>query len=375
LKRIFLILIAGFLSTTASGQQENRVQLGSTTEQQLENLTEQQEAETEDDSFLQYLVQLRKNPINLNTAEENELREMKMLSDLQIQNFFAYKRLLGVLISIYELQAIPGLDVETIQKMLPYVRVGSPIPVSADLKQRFTAGQNTILFRVQQQLEKTNGYLRADSIGNRYPGSRQRMFFRYKYNYRNLLQFGLTGDKDAGEQFFKGKQKYGFDFYSFHLFVRKLGAVKMLALGDFTVNLGQGLVQWQSLAFKKSVDITAVKRQADIIRPYNSAAEYNFQRGVGITVGGKNVDLTAFASVRKVDATFNSDTSQLHDYISTILSTGYHRTPSEVAKKNTFTETSFGGNISYKINALHLGVNAVRYQFSVPLIRDIEPYN
>jgi hypothetical protein len=376
LKQLILILFLSFFYKIVCGQEENSGHTGSRSEQQLENLTEQLEAETEDDSFLQYLVQLQRNPLNLNNAEENELREMKMLSDLQIQNFYAYKRLLGKLVNIYELQAVPGWDVETIRKILPYVRVGSAISVSADLKQRLSGGQNTILLRVQQQLEKTNGYRRSDSISNRYRGSQQRIFFRYKYNYRNLLQFGLTGDKDAGEQFFKGNQKSGFDFYSFHLFARKLGPVKLLALGDFTVNLGQGLIQWQSLAFKKSVDITAVKRQADIIRPYNSAAEYNFQRGVGITVGGRNFDLTTFASFRKVDATFNTDTSQTNeDYVSTILTTGYHRTPTEVAKKNTLIQTSFGGNISYKINALYLGLNAVHYQFSVPLIRDIQPYN
>ncbi|HEX8460858.1 MAG TPA: helix-hairpin-helix domain-containing protein, partial [Segetibacter sp.] len=373
MKQIILVIIIVFLCSAVRAQEETSV---SRSEQQMENLTEQQEAETEDDSFLQYLVQLRKTPINLNTAEENELREMRMLSDLQIQNLFAYKRVLGNLISIYEIQAVPGWDIETIQKVLPYVRVGSALSISADLKQRFSGGLNTVLLRMQQQLEKANGYLRPDSITNRYPGSAQRIFFRYKYTYRNLLQFGITGDKDAGEQFFKGSQKAGFDFYSFHLFARKLGPIKLLAIGDFTVNLGQGLIQWQSLAFKKSVEITAVKRQADIIRPYNSAAEYNFQHGAGITLGGKKVDVTAFASVRRVDATLNIDTSYTNeDYISTILSSGYHRTSSEVAKKNTFTQTSFGGNISYKINALHLGLNAVHYQFSVPLTRDLEPYS
>lgn len=50
---------------------------------------------------------------------------------------------------------------------------------------------------------------------------------------------------------FKGRQKAGFDFYSVHLFARRLGIIQSLAIGDFTVNLGQGLIQWQSLAFKK----------------------------------------------------------------------------------------------------------------------------
>ena len=375
IKKAAILLIA-FNSTYAFAQQHSLPQPGSITEQQLENLTEQQEGETEDDSYLQALVQFRKNPVNLNAAAENELRELRMLSDLQIQSLLSYRRLLGNFISIYELQAVPLWDIETIQQVLPYIRVGNALPFSADMRQRLTGGQHSVLFRWQQVLEKSSGFVRPDSILNRYPGNSQRLFFRYKYNYRNLLQFGVTGDKDAGEQFFKGNQKYGFDFYSFHFFARKLGAVKLLALGDFTVNLGQGLIHWQSLAFKKSADITAVKRQADILRPYNSAGEYNFMRGAGVTLGGKSVNATAFASVRKLDAGFNDDTTQLnYDFVSSIASSGYHRTFNEVAKKNTITQMAFGGNVSYNKNSFHIGANAVAFKFSTPLVRNTRPYN
>jgi len=376
LRKRAIILVIALFSRYAYSQQQSSAQPGNTSEQQLENLTEQQEGEPEDDSYQQALVQFQKNPINLNTAQESELRELRILSDLQIQSLVSYRRLLGSLISIYELQAIPQWDAETIRKVLPYVRVGNAVPFSADIKQRLTGGQHSILVRMQQVFEKSNGFVRPDSIINRYPGSPQRLFLRYKYIYRNLLQFGITADKDAGEQFFKGNQRKGFDFYSFHLFARKLGLIKLLAIGDFTVNLGQGLIHWQSLAFKKSSDITAVIRQADILRPYNSAGEYNFMRGAGITLGGENLTVTAFASVRKLDGSFNTDTAQTNeDYISSILNSGYHRTPNEAAKKNALTQTSFGGNISYKKNSFHLGINGIGFKFSAPLVRNIQPYN
>lgn len=375
IKRSVILIIVSF-TACAYGQEVSAPQTGGNYEQQLENLTEQQEGETEDDSYLQALEQLKKNKINLNTAEESELRELRMLSELQIQTLLSYRRLLGSLINIYELQAVPLWDIKTIQQVLPFVRVGSAMPFSADIKQRFTDGQHTILLRSQQVLEKSNGFIRPDSVLNRYNGSFQHLFFRYKYIYRNLLQYGATADKDAGEQFFKGNQQYGFDFYSFHLFARKLGPVKLLALGDFTVNMGQGLIHWQSLAFKKSADITAVKRQADILRPYNSAGEYNFMRGAGITTGIKNFAVTAFASVRKLDAGLNNDTAQTnYDFISSIASAGYHRTPNEAVKKNTLTQSSVGGNFSYNKNGLHAGVNAIAFRFSIPLVRDIQPYN
>ena len=370
-----VILIFAFFCTHGYAQ-DRPVEPGDVSEQQLENLTEQQDGEIEDDSYLQALVEFRKSPINLNTAEENGLRELRILSDLQIQSMLSYRRLLGNFISIYELQAVPLWDLITIQQILPYVTVRNAVPFARDIKQRITEGEHSIVLRNQQVLEKSNGFIRDDSVTNKYPGSANRIFFRYKYIYRNLFQFGLTGDKDAGEQFFKGKQKYGFDFYSFHLFARKLGVIKSFALGDFTVNLGQGLIQWQSMAFKKSADITAVKRQADILRPYNSGGEYNFMRGAAITTGTKHLDVTAFASVRRLDATSNVDTTQSNDdFVSSIATSGYHRTPNELAKKNAVTQTAFGGNISYNKNGFHAGINAVDFRFSVPLVRDIQAYN
>src|SRR5687768_11389607 len=91
-----------------------------TTEQQLENLTDADQSETEDDNYLQLLDHLRKHPVNLNTAEENDLREFRILSGLQIANFISYRRLLGNFISIHELQAIPSWDVQTIRRLLPF---------------------------------------------------------------------------------------------------------------------------------------------------------------------------------------------------------------------------------------------------------------
>ena len=45
----------------------------STIEQQLENLTDIDQAETEDDSYHQQWERFRRNPLNLNTADETDL--------------------------------------------------------------------------------------------------------------------------------------------------------------------------------------------------------------------------------------------------------------------------------------------------------------
>ena len=269
------IAVFGQLPQKPVQQQENP---GTIVEQQLENITANNEdVETEDDSYQQELLQYQKNPININSATEADLKALHFISPMQMQNLLAYRNFLGNLLDIYELQAVPGWDLATIQKIRPYISVAGSNDILSSFGSRFSGGDHTLLLRVSQTLEKSKGYLTDPASGkNFYPGSQQRLLVRYRYNYKNLLQYGVVGEKDAGEQFFKGTQKQGFDFYSAHLFARNLGIVKSLAIGDFTVNMGQGLVQWMSLAFKKGPDVLATKREADVLRPYNSAGEIYF---------------------------------------------------------------------------------------------------
>lgn len=213
------------------------------------------------------------------------------------------------------------------------------------------------------------------TTANYYPGSPQRYFFRYKYQFKNLLQYGVVADKDAGEQLFKGSQKQGFDFYSAHLFARNIGVIKALAIGDFTVNMGQGLTQWQSLAFKKSADVVNIKRQLSVLRPYNSAGEINFHRGVGITVAKKHVEATAFASYRNIDANFVSDTLTNEEFISSLQTSGLHRTKSELDDKGIQRQFAYGGNIAFNKSNFHIGANIIQYDFKLPITKAADPYN
>src|SRR5687768_3501633 len=101
--------------------------------QQLEQLAANSDSESEDDSYLIELEQFRKDPINLNTADETSLKSLRFLSALQVVQFMAYRRLLGPLTSIYELQAIPCWDIGTIHKLLPFVEVRESVAMKEAL--------------------------------------------------------------------------------------------------------------------------------------------------------------------------------------------------------------------------------------------------
>jgi DNA uptake protein ComE-like DNA-binding protein len=343
-------------------------QLPSATEQQLENLSDVTEEETEDDTYLQQLQYLLLHPLNVNAATAEELQALRLLTPLQIENFIQYRKLFQNLISLYELQAVPLWDVTTIRKLLPYITISAKIE---NIGSRFVNGDHSLLLRNTRILEKQKGFNRT--LPTHFAGDQNHLLFRYKYQYKNELQYGIVGDKDAGEAFFNGTQKSGFDFYSFHFFARKLGVIKALAVGDFTINMGQGLLQWQALAFKKSSEPLAVVRQSPTLMPYHSAGEALFNRGAGITLQKGVWETTVFASFRNSSANLASDSSA--DYFTSFSNSGLHRTPFEIADKGSIRQTAIGGVIKLHLSRFNISVNAVNYHFSKPLQKRDEPYN
>jgi len=347
------------------------------TQQQLEDLTAANEdVETEDDSYLQELQFFLKEPVNLNYADAGLLERLNMLSAVQISNLLSYRKLLGNFTSIYELQAVPSWNLDLIRRIRPYITVEQKAAVFKSLSSRLKNGDQTLLLRESQILEKSKGFLLDSSDAkNFYPGTPQKVLVRYRYKSGNLLNYGFTAEKDAGEQFFKGAQRKGFDFYSAHFFVRNLGFIKSLAIGDFSVNMGQGLTQWQSLAFNKGGEIVNAKRQSDVLQPYTSAGEIAFNRGLGITLQKKNWETTGFVSYRKLDAGFNADTINFADDVSSLKLSGYHRTANEVTGKGSQGQFTFGGNLAYSTEKLHFGANAVHYDFQHAITKADYLYN
>ena len=344
------------------------------TEQQLENITEGlEDPETTDDAWWQHLDYRKKDPLNLNVATLSDLIELQLLSALQVNNFIEYRNILGRLISIYELQSVPGWDIPLIQKLLPYIIVAEPAFTKEKILKRINKGNHYLVMRYSRVMEKAKGYLVKDSSRSFYSGNPVRLMFRYKYQYKNLLQYGLTVSKDAGEPLFD--KAAGFDFYSFHFFARNIGVVKAVALGDYTINMGQGLIHWQGLAFGKGAAVTSIKRQAPVLRPYNSSGAFYFHRGAAVTVEKNQWQGTAFLSLRKLDAKINPDPVNGEDFTSSVHTSGYHRTQSERRDQESLLQLAYGANIMRKQKHWYVGLNMIRYHFNRKIQKEAEPYN
>ncbi|MBE7170026.1 MAG: helix-hairpin-helix domain-containing protein [Williamsia sp.] len=346
-----------------------------TTQQQWEALSEKGITLPDDDQFLQKLNYFSRHPLNLNKAGKEDLEELGLINEIQVNQLLTYRRMLGNLLSVYELQAVPGWDLSLIQRVLPYITLMNAATAWNKVKGRWNKGESSLLLRYSTQLEKEAGY-QADTNGKRnYLGSPARLFMRYQYKSKDILQLNFLGEKDAGEQFFRGYQKKGFDFYSFYVAIGKLGIIKQLIVGDYTVSMGQGLIQWQGLSIARGPGVIALERQSSVLHPYSSPGEVQFHRGAAISLQKRAWELTGFVSFKKLSAHTEPDTGSRQESIRSLLSSGYHRTVGELRTKNNIRQLAGGGALIYTTPAVHVALQAVSYRFSEPFQKQDQPYN
>lgn len=355
--------------------------------QQIEVLSENLGSEDVDLTALtENLIYYKSHPLNLNTATRDELIDLGLLTEIQISNLIAHRERFGNLISIYELQAIDGFDLATIYMILPYVKVTDRFDAGHfSFNEMFDNGKHEIVLRTQTITEQQLGYTDADSAtladnpNARYLGNPYRYFARYRFTYGNFVSWGVTAEKDAGEEFFKGTQKRGFDFYSGHIAIRNIGPVKAAVLGDYQVSFGQGLVAWTGYAFGKTSFTVNTKRNAAGIRPYTSVDENRFFRGAATTMKFGAFEATAFYSNKWKDAnvsltdTLGNDIEVLE--VTSFQETGLHSTPSEIADRRALNEILYGGNISLRKSRYGFGITGIHSQYSAPLNRSLELYS
>ncbi|MFW5707022.1 MAG: ComEA family DNA-binding protein [Bacteroidota bacterium] len=352
--------------------------------QLIQSLIEERDVEIDPTELIEQLEILRQNPLNLNSASTADLRRIIFLSDIQINNLIMHRERFGPLLSILELQTIEGFNRETIEKILPYVTVEEAVAKRifkiSDIIER---GNSQYFLRYQRLFEQQRGFSPIDPAelednpNARYLGSPYRLYTRYRFNYYNNISIGLTAEKDPGEEFIRGSQTQGFDYYSGHFYLRDAGRIKSLALGDFQAQFGQGLTFWSGLAFGKSSQAVNIKKNGLGLRPYTSVDENNYLRGAGATVQLGQLEITGFYSSKYRDANIlEADTISGEALVITSLQqTGLHRTPGELANKNSVRETFTGTNITWRRPGFHIGLTGSYMELGSDFRRNLSFYN
>lgn len=362
----FLIALVFFFSNgLLNAQSPAQIEIQKLIEQRIETLANliDNTGEMDYSSLIEDLNYFANHRINLNAAEKADLQSLLILDDTQINSLYKHIAVFGKLKSIFEIQSIVGIDLETIQWMRPFVYVNEENGFSDfTLRKLKEEGTHDILLRSKRTFQQQAGFIPDEITGKKdFLGSEYGTYLRYRFQYRRNLSFGLTIENDVGEPLRKGP-----DFKSASLFIREARALKQLVIGDYQVQFGQGLTCWNSMAFGKSSFSVQVKRNGQNIKPYSSVNESSFFRGAGVTVGKRWVSATLFASRRKLDATLGNDSLIGYDQVvvNSISLSGLHRTESERASKNVLTENILGGNIQIQKGMWKAGMVGLHRTYS-----------
>lgn len=346
---------------------------------QLEDLIQAYlESRTDDsdpalESMMDRLDVFKQHPINLHEPGQPDLDDFILLSPAQVNSLRSYIHQHGTLLSIYELQVVPGFDLETIRRITPFIRLYPDFdPPGLNLRDVWSKGQNQLILRMGRTLEPQSGYM--DKTGNTgYTGDPNKYYFRFLHRYTHRMSFGISGEKDAGEPFFKKSNPVGFDGYSFHLgFHRPNKFIDDLIIGDFTVGLGQGLLIQTGFGAGKTALATSTQRGGQTLKTYSSANEFNFLRGLGAQLKmNPNVRLIVFYSDRKKDGTVKGDTK----LFSSFQESGNHRTATEIASEKTIHEILTGLAVRYHWKSGHLAINSLYSHFDHYFLKPDQVYN
>lgn len=349
--RLKLITILLVLTVTKSiGQQINRPEINLSDFIQKIAPIPSEDANYED--AYENLFTIYQNPIDLNRADISDLRSLFFLTEKQIHAILDHRKMFGNFVSIYELQSINGLNMEDIRSILPFVQVRSNIGTTRFSNFTKKAVEHYLVVRADQTLEPSAGFKEEKFVG-----SAQRYYTRYRMSHSKDFSIGFISEKDAGENKL-------LDYYNFHIQVQNKGIVKNLVLGDYLMQFGQGMIFSAGFAAGKGSEPVYTTRRSNVgIRPYNSVVENGSFRGIANTIKNGNFEFTSMGAINQRDASVDLNEETQEDYFSSLLSAGFHRTDTEIANKNAIRETNIGGNILYKLEFLQIGFSVLHTSF------------
>ncbi|MCP9290515.1 ComEA family DNA-binding protein [Gracilimonas sediminicola] len=329
-------------------------------EEQLEKAFEEldtEEAGEAGEQLTQFLEDLSANPVNINSGGLDDLLQVpginlkiaRAIIDFRKAKPFEEKR---------ELLEVRGVGEATYQRMAPYVTIGGAESQFRDLYLRpeyWMANRKVEVFsRYQQNLQTREGFREPDSAGG-YLGSPAKYYQRFRIT-SNHLSINLTQEKDPGETL---QGITGFDYNSGHIALTDNGKLKDFVVGDYSLSFGQGLVLWTGGAFGKGREVIGtISKNERGVKAYSSAQETDFFRGVAATYG-ETLELTTFYSNRpRTASVINGDTTRFPS------SAGFHRTESELERKNNIDQMVVGGRARLDTPIGLLGVSGYYNEFT-----------
>jgi len=343
-----------------------------TLDSQIDSITQTDPAETileniqdenEDSPLLEFLQGLSKNPYDLNNVTVSELENIPFINSIIARKIIEYREENVLFRTKRELVKIEGITDLIYEKIKPFLIVRTASKEKILSEKGLTGKQKSFkgMFkdfdlryrgRFLQDLQTKQGFI--DS--GKYSGSKSKVYnqlnFKYYTNNYNLSA-GVTLEKDPGEDNIA-------DFVSGFAEFQKFKFINKFIAGDYILNFGQGLGMWSSLSFSKNYDVANIKKRDRGVQAYTSVNEVQFFRGAASELIYDKFTFILFYSDNFLDASIDTVLNE----VSSFYFDGYHRTISEISRKNSLKEKIGGARLIYNNSGLKIGASGWASEFS-----------
>lgn len=236
------------------------------------------------------LQSIAENPMDLNRVTSEDLSRLRFLNDEQIDAILLYQYEHGFK-EIYELQLIDCLKDYEIRNLLPFVKIEG-----SEVQEFRSSGGKKMYFREVFHYAEHEMTLRVDARNvEDYEGDPMYGKLRYRFNYQNRVQAGLTLGRGAGVSL-RDMDLGGY------VQLRDIGPLKTIVAGNYQANFGYGLVVGSPFKRGKIAYIQSTATTDEGLKKYSSVGNsYTYFHGVGATTRIKWADVSAFYSLREAD--------------------------------------------------------------------------
>ena len=233
------------------------------------------------------LLSIAENPMDINKVTQEDLSRLMFLSDEQIDAILMYQYKHGFK-ELYELQLIDCLKDYEIRNLVPFVEVRGEEAIRREAKGK------EMYFREVFHYAKHEMTLRVDARNiEDFEGDPMYGKLRYRFNYQNRVQVGVTLDRATGAPWEKVN-------YGGYIQLKDIGPMKTIVAGNYQANFGYGLVVGSPFKRGKSAYIQSTATTDEGLKKFSSVGDsYNYFHGVGATARIKWADVSAFYSLRE----------------------------------------------------------------------------
>ena len=371
--RIINILIISFLPWHFLNAQNSQTTGENKIAEILENLVSSSDETIDPTVLSDDLYYFLEHPLNINSANENEFRQLHLLTEFQIYSLLNYISENGAFLSIYELRLVYGFDEEVINSLMPFICLSTDSNSSKKQDSRYIKLRNSLALRTGFDPIIKKGFV-PDSNGiSAFQGSNRPIMIRY-LGELDRFKIGCTIDQDAGESFRVENKKFKPDFFSGFLEYKGKKYLKSIVIGDYKTSWGQGLILG-NFGNRKSSEVL-LKPQSTGLKKYSSAGETDFFRGAAVKFEFSDIEMELFSSTLSNDGSlhFPENDSLASPYFNSLEASGLHRSLNEIAKKDVILIKSFGGHAQIRKTNYVVGFSYLNQKYNYDWVRNSTAY-